>query len=59
MIISSIVVDDFYNDPYETREFALQQEFNVVGNYPGHRTKQFYNESVVNLIQDIVLIHWL
>jgi len=47
-------VDDFYNDPHETREFALQQEFNVVGNYPGFRSKPFYNQSVVNLIQDIV-----
>lgn len=54
MIISSIIVDDFYNDPHETREFALQQEFNVIGNYPGFRSKPFYNESVVNLIQDIV-----
>ena len=54
MIISSIIVDDFYNDPHETREFALQQEFNVVGNYPGFRSKPFYNQSVVNLIQDIV-----
>ena len=54
MIISSIIVDDFYNDPHETREFALQQEFHVVGNYPGFRSKPFYNESVVNLIQDIV-----
>jgi outer membrane receptor for ferric coprogen and ferric-rhodotorulic acid len=54
MIISSIIVDDFYNDPHETREFALQQEFNVIGNYPGFRSKAFYNQSVVNLIQDIV-----
>ncbi len=54
MIISSIIVDDFYNDPHETRQFALQQEFNVIGNYPGFRSKPFYNESVVNLIQDIV-----
>ena len=56
MIISSIIVDDFYNDPHETREFALQQEFNVIGNYPGFRSKPFYNESVVNLIQDIVFL---
>ena len=54
MIISSIIVDDFYNDPHETREFALQQEFNVIGNYPGFRSKPFYNQSVVDLIQDIV-----
>lgn len=47
-------MNDFYNDPLETREFALNQEFNVIGNYPGYRTKPFYNESVVNLIQDVV-----
>jgi len=54
MIISSIIVDDFYNDPHETREFALQQEFNVDGNYPGHRTISFINDSIKEAINNIV-----
>lgn len=32
------IVDNFYNDPMEVREFALMQDFNVSGNYPGLRT---------------------
>ena len=30
-----IIVDDFYNNPDQVREFALSQEFDVTGNYPG------------------------
>lgn len=33
-----IIIDDFYNNPHETRDFALSQDFNVTGNYPGTRT---------------------
>ena len=29
-----IVVDDFYNNVDEVREFALSQNFDVEGNYP-------------------------
>ena len=34
MIKSIIVVDDFYDNPHEKRSFALEQEYNVTGNYP-------------------------
>ena len=33
-----IVLDDFYPDPYAIRAYALAQEFEVKGNYPGTRT---------------------
>lgn len=33
------IEDGFYQDPYEVREWALAQEFNVSGNYPGLRTE--------------------
>ena len=39
MRVNSIIVDDFYTNPYEVREFALSQEFEVRGNYPGYRTE--------------------
>ena len=29
---------DFYNNPDEVREFAMTQDLNVSGNFPGSRT---------------------
>lgn len=54
MEISAIIIDNFYLDPYETREFALSQDFGVKGNYPGNRTVSFYNQSVFDVIQNAV-----
>ena len=54
MEISSIIIDNFYNDPLETRELALQQEFGVKGNYPGMRTESFVNQSVFDVIQKAI-----
>ena len=53
------IIDNFYNNPDETRNFALAREFLTEGNYPGYRTgpeedsqhaylKQFFEESVIN-----------
>jgi hypothetical protein len=52
MIVSTIIIDDFYNNPHEVREMALNQEFGVFGNYPGIRTKPFRNDSIFQVIQD-------
>jgi len=46
-----IVIDNFYNNPMETRNHILKQEFKVRGNYPGQRTKSFATTSIRNLIQ--------
>lgn len=54
MKIQTIIVDDFYKNPDEVRAFALSQEFEVHGNYPGQRTKSFLAENVKSSIQDIV-----
>ena len=54
MEISSIIIDNFYNDPLETRVLALQQEFGVKGNYPGMRTESFVNQSVFDVIQNTI-----
>lgn len=51
---SVFIIDNFYNDPYETREFALSLEFDVPGNYPGRRTKSIFNQSVYDVIQNTV-----
>jgi hypothetical protein len=34
-----IVIENFYQDPWNIREYALEQTFDVQGNYPGYRTK--------------------
>lgn len=50
-----IIVDDFYNNPDETREWVLTQPFDVRGNYPGQRTKPVHHwTGLKDSIQDIV-----
>lgn len=58
MAYTSIVIDDFYSNPEEVREFALTQDFNVTGNYPGARTVPFLNDDVKEHIgKHIVPLH--
>ena len=38
MDINFFIIDTFYNNPDEVREFALGKEFITEGNYPGFRT---------------------
>lgn len=49
-----IIINNFYNNPNETREFILKQNFSVKGNYPGYRTKSYANEDLKNIIQKYV-----
>lgn len=49
-----IVVDDFYNDGNKIRNFALSQNFDVRGNFPGFRTKEFLWKDVEDTIKKIV-----
>lgn len=51
MRVSSLIIDDFYSNPHEVRDFALSQEFSVSGNYPGRRTQSFLNEEIKQIIQ--------
>ena len=43
---SFICIDDFYEDPDSVREFALNQEYETSGNYPGIRTVPHMTDSV-------------
>jgi hypothetical protein len=49
-----IVVDHFYNNPMETREFILTQPFTVMGNYPGQRTISYATEELKQIFQSYV-----
>ncbi len=63
MIPSLIVLDDFYVNVDDVRNFALSQNFDVKGNYPGNRTKSFtsaemkdfLDSKISNLIGKITL----
>ena len=54
MLVNSFIIDDFYDNPEEVREFALEQDFNVSGNYPGMRTKPFLNDDIVESLGNIL-----
>ena len=59
---SIIIVDDFYANPDEIRKMALQEEFNVKGNYPGNRTKSFATEELKNRFEMIIgkkITYWI
>jgi hypothetical protein len=52
---SLIVVDNFYNNPMQTRNFILTQEFKVRGNFPGQRTISYANADLKHIIQRNVM----
>ena len=49
-----IIIDNFYNNAMETRNFVLTQEFKVRGNYPGQRTRSFANNELKDIIQEYI-----
>ena len=54
MNLELMVIDNFYTNPDGVRSFALQQSFDVKGNFPGARTKPYITDDVKNAIQ-----HWM
>lgn len=56
MQTSLIVIDDFYTNPEEVRNFALAQPFDVKGNYPGVRTRSFLWDELKTSIQGLVRV---
>jgi hypothetical protein len=49
-----IIIDNFYNNAIDTRNYILTQEFAVRGNYPGQRTKSYANKYLQAIIQKYV-----
>jgi hypothetical protein len=49
-----IVIDNFYNNALDTRNYVLTQDFGVKGNYPGQRTISYANEHLKAAIQKYV-----
>jgi len=50
-----IIIDNFYNNAMETRNYILTQEFKVRGNYPGQRTRSFATNELKDIIQEYIL----
>jgi hypothetical protein len=49
-----IIVDNFYNNAIETRNYILKQDFSVKGNFPGQRTISYANEHLKEIIQNYI-----
>ena len=49
-----IVIDNFYNNPHDTRKYILTQNFKVRGNYPGQRTISYANQHLKDIIQEYI-----
>lgn len=47
-----IIIDNFYSNPLETRNYILEQEFKIRGNYPGQRTVSYASEEIKSIIQN-------
>lgn len=54
MRVNTLIVDDFYQNVDEVREFVLNQEFDVRGNYPGQRTKSFANDHLKEHLNTLI-----
>jgi len=54
MKINTLIIDDFYDNPHEVRDFALNQDFDVDGNYPGHRTVSFLDDDIKSTLQSLL-----
>ena len=46
-----IIIDNFYSNAEDVRDYILTQEFSVKGNYPGRRTKSFATTELKEIIQ--------
>ena len=49
-----IVIDKFYNNAMDTRNYILSQKFSVKGNFPGQRTISYANEHLKEMIQKYI-----
>jgi len=49
-----IIVDDFYNNAMDVRNYILTQDFSVKGNYPGQRTISYATDHLRECIQKYI-----
>jgi hypothetical protein len=51
---SIIIIENFYENPLEVRNFALKQNYKKDLYYPGNRTKSFANDEIKNKLENII-----
>lgn len=49
-----IVLDNFYEDPYKVRNFALSQNINITGGFPGHRSESYTIDYIKDKLEHII-----
>lgn len=49
-----LIIDNFYNNPMEIRNYILHQEFKIRGNYPGQRTLSYATPEIRDKIQTFI-----
>ena len=49
-----MIIDNFYTNAKETRDYILTQEFKVRGNYPGQRTTSKANQHLKGMIEGYI-----
>jgi hypothetical protein len=54
MKTSLLIIDDFYTSPDTVRSYALQQPFEIKGNFPGARTKPYLSSDIKGAINQIM-----
>lgn len=57
MLPTFMLFDNFYSNPVDVRNYALSLPFDVVGNYPGRRTKPVpepFNSGAKAIFEDIL-----
>lgn len=54
MNLQLMIIDDFYANPDNVRSYALAQNFNVQGNFPGVRSQPYLPDDLKNAIS-----HWM
>ena len=59
-----LILDNFYNNPEQVRQVALDSSFGVRGNFPGQRTEPYMNDSMREVLRNILrslggeIIYW-
>lgn len=49
-----LIIDDFYTSPDTVRQYALQQEYSVRGNFPGVRSAPYLSDDIKSAISHIM-----
>jgi len=49
-----LIIDNFYTNADETRNYILKQDFNIEGNYPGKRTISYATKQIKDLIESFI-----